>query len=178
MIEGQCQHYLTKRFVQCDSLSVRKMTDVSNADSCVQFLDQRANTRTHPLQQYDPKICLPLFHTAADVPSRCQASCLLFVNSTLQDPYCRNLLPPQNLCDDAIHMFQTEAKVFTDTLKHYMTVTLHHLIHFGTCVWAHNMGWMTGACHALSVASTLFKRLHQSNTAVCCTQSLLYSCFI
>jgi len=88
-----------------------------------------------------------------------QVSCLLFINSTLRHLYCRNLPTPRNLCDDAIHMFYTEAKVFTDTMKCYTTITLHHLIHFGTCVWVRNMGWMTGACHTLSVAPTLFECL-------------------
>jgi len=86
-------------------------------------------------------------------------SYLLFVNSTLWHPYSRKLLTPQNLCDDVIHTFHIEAKVFTDTLKRYMTITLHHLIHFRTCVWVHNMGWTSGACHILSLAPTLFERL-------------------
>jgi hypothetical protein len=46
-----------------------------------------------------------------------------------------------------------------DMLKHYMTITLHHLIHFGTCVWVHNVWWTTGACHTLSVPPNLSERL-------------------
>jgi hypothetical protein len=55
----------------------------------------------------------------------------------------------QILCDDAIHMFHTYM------LKHNMTITLHHLIHFGTCVWVRNVQWETGACHTLSVPPNL-----------------------
>jgi len=103
-------------------------------------------------------------------------SCLLFINSTLWHPHCRNLPTPQKLCDDAIHMFHTEAKVFTDMLKRYMIFTLHHLIHFGTCVWVRNMGWMTGACHILSVAPTLFE--HLAPVRHCCMLHTVIAVFM
>jgi len=112
-------------------------------------------------------------------------SCLLFINSTLWHPHCRNLPTPQKLCDDAIHMFHTEAKVFTDMLKRYMIFTLHHLIHFGTCVWVCKVGWTTGVCQILSVAPTLFEPLApvkhccklQTVVTVCVLHSRINECW-
>lgn len=39
------------------------------------------------------------------------------------------------LGDDVMHTVQADTKLFNDTLKHYTTITLHHMIRFGTCVW-------------------------------------------
>src|SRR5215469_12693788 len=55
--------------------------------------------------------------------------------------------------------FHVDAMVITDTLKRYTPITLHHLDHFGTCVWVCKVGWTTGVCQILSVASTHFEPL-------------------
>lgn len=52
-----------------------------------------------------------------------------------------------------------DAVVITVMLKCYTKVPLHHLDHFGTCVWVCKVGWTTGVCQILSVAPTLFEPL-------------------
>ena len=72
-----------------------------------------------------------------------------------------------NLCDDVMHTFHANTKVFTDMPKHYTTIMLHHLVHFGTCVWVCNVGWTPGVCQVLSAAPSLFEPL--APVKHCCT---------
>lgn len=53
-----------QHWVWCNTFS-NEITNASTADSCVQSPDRSADTRTHPLRQYDPQILSPLFHTTA-----------------------------------------------------------------------------------------------------------------
>jgi hypothetical protein len=133
--------------------------------------------QTPGLWQYDPKTSLPLFHTTAYVPSRypCEMPSVCHLNSSA--PIMHNPPIPQNLCDDVMHTFHAETKVCTIMPKHYTTITLQLLIHFGMCVWDHNVGWRTKACQVLSAAPTLSE--HLAPTKHCCMlQSSPYTRFI
>jgi hypothetical protein len=73
-----------------------------------------------------------------------------------------------NLCDDVMRMFHIDAVVITDRLKCHAAITLHRLVHFGSCVWVCKVWWTTGVCQILSVALTLFEPL--ATVKHCCKQ--------
>jgi len=98
-----------------------------------------------------PKL-VPLSHTIADVPSRYPCK--------LPSVHCLNSLAPiLQVCSDTLKLARrcdANARVFTDMPKCYTVIKLHHLFHFGMCVWVCNVGWMTRPCQVLGAARTLF----------------------
>lgn len=75
-----------------------------------------------------------------------------------------------------MHMFHTDARVFTDIMKH-CTITLHHLMYFGVCVWV----WIWGGWQECARSSVLLlpslNLLHQSNSAVHCSNCRTHASF-
>jgi hypothetical protein len=70
--------------------------------------------------------------------------------------------PILQLCSDTPWLgcrCDADAKVFTDMPKCYTVITLHHLFHFGMCIWVCNVRWMIGVCQVLSASPTLFEPL-------------------
>lgn len=57
-------------------------------------------------------------------------------------------------------------------------ITLHRLIHFGTCVWVHNMGWTTRAYQVLNASYTLFESLAPVKHCCMLQTVVLCTCFI
>ena len=114
-----------------------------------------------PFDSTIPKL-VPLLHTIADVLSiyPCKLPSVHFLNSSppILQVYSDTPKLPRR-CD-------ADAKVFTDMPNCYSVITLHHLFHYGMCVWVCNVGWMTWVCQVLCAAPTLFEPL--SPVRHCC----------
>ena len=147
------------RWVRHNSVLVRKMTYVSTTDSCVQSLEHSATPGLLPFDNTIQKLIslsfMPQHMFLEDTHVKFPSVCCLHSLA----PYCINLPIPQNLHDDVMHPLHNDAKMFTDMLKCYVTITLHHLILSAIWIRVSGMGWTAGACQILSAAPTLFEPL-------------------